>query len=267
MGLESTILVVDDEPHLRKTLTTILQREGYKVTGAAGAKDALQYLQAGAFDLAFLDLAMPGMDGITLLGEIRNYYPDMPVLILTANATLESAIEAVREGARDYLIKPVDPNRITARVKEILNEQQQPKRQRQIMNEIQHLVAELQQIESSPQIGTSALNVLPPTDPSRFLQRGPFTLDLHARHTMINDKFVPLSPSNFDYLVTLIRHSPNPITYERMVREAQGYNLTRIEAQEMARWRIHELRKSIEPDPKKPRYIITVRGHGYRLVT
>ena len=263
----NTIIVIDDEPNLRITLSKILQNEGYSVTGADGANEALQYLQAGAYDLAFLDLEMPGMDGVTLLGEIRKYYPDMPVLILTANATLESAMEAVRKGARDYLIKPVDPPRIIARVKDILTEQQQPKRQREIMGQIQNLVYEMQSLEGGDRITADILNVLPPTDPARFLQRGPFTLDLHARHVTFNDKFIPLSPSNFDYFVTLVRHSPNTISYESMVRESQGYELSRIEAQEMARWRIHELRKALEPNPKRPQYIITVRGQGYRLVT
>jgi two-component system phosphate regulon response regulator OmpR len=267
MVATSTILVIDDEPNLRNTLTKILQNEGYSVTGAEDAGQALQYLQAGAYDLTFLDLAMPGMDGVTLLGEIRKYYPDMPVLILTANATLESAIEAVRQGARDYLIKPVDPPRILARVKDILSEQQQPRRQREIMGQIQNLVYELQSLGEGDRLTPDILHVLPPTDPARFLQRGPFTIDLHARHVTFNDEFIPLSPSNFDYFVTLVRHSPNPISYEHMVRESQGYELSRIEAQEMARWRIHELRKALEPDPKQPRFIITVRGQGYRLVT
>ena len=110
------------------------------------------------------------------------------------------------------------------------------------------------------------LNLRPPTDPTRFLQSGRFTLDLHARHLMLDEKYVQLSPSNFDYLATLLRHSPNPVTYEVLVRESQGYDLTRTEAREMARWRIHELRKAIEVDQKNPKQLITVRGSGYRLV-
>jgi two-component system alkaline phosphatase synthesis response regulator PhoP len=262
-----TILIVDDEKNLRTTLTRIFEKENFDVTTAANANEALKFLEAGAFDLAFVDLMMPGMDGLTLTKEIRSQYPDMPVLILTANATLDSAIEAVRQGARDYLIKPADPPRMVARVKEILSEQTQPKRQREILTQIQMLASELQQIdESTDSMSPTLLSTLPPTDPSRFLQRGPFTLDLHARHLMMENNFVPLSPSNFDYMVTLVRHCPNPITYEGMVKESQGYDLTRQEAREMARWRIHELRKALEPDPKNPQFIITVRGSGYRLV-
>jgi DNA-binding response OmpR family regulator len=261
-----TILIVDDEENLRKTLSRILTREEFDVSSASSGEEALQFLQAGAYDLAFIDLLMPGIDGMTLLGEIRSLYPEMPVLILTANATLDSAIEAVRQGARDYLVKPADPPLIIARVNEILAEQKQPQRQREILFKIQNLVSEFQQLSGRPEdVLTSLPLTLPATDPSRFLQRGPFTLDLHARHLMMENNFIPLSPSIFDYMVTLVRHCPNAVTYEVLVSESQGYEVTRHEGREMARWRIHELRKALEPDPKKPRFIITVRGSGYRL--
>lgn len=263
----STILIVDDEENLRKTLSRILSKVGYSVTTASSGEEGLQLLQAGAYDLAFIDLLMPGIGGVELLGEIRKIYPEMAVLILTAHATLETAIEAVRKGARDYLIKPADPQLILDRVKDILAEQHQPHRQREILNQIQGLVSELREIsQPGEELAGNVLNVRPPTDPTRFLQSGPFTLDLHARHVMLNDAYISLSPSNFDYLVTLVRHCPNAVTYEVLVRESQGYDLTRNEAREMARWRIHELRKALEVDPKNPQYLITVRGSGYRLV-
>ncbi|MBW8010830.1 MAG: response regulator transcription factor [Chloroflexi bacterium] len=266
MTKNGTILIVDDEKNLRNTLSKVLQKENFSVTGASNAQEALQYLQAGSFDITFLDLMLPGMDGLTLLAKIREMYPEMPVLILTANASLESAIEAVRKGARDYLLKPVDPPRIIARINDILKEQLQPKRQREIVGQIQTLVGELQHLRGDVHLSAELLTTLPPTDPARFLKRGSFTLDLHARHVTLDGKLIPLSPTNFDYLTTLIRHCPDPVSYVELVKESQGYELTRIEAQEMTRWRIHELRKAIEPEPKKPQNIITVRGQGYRIV-
>lgn len=266
MPNNGTILIIDDEENLRNTLSKILQKENFSVTGAANAQEALNFLKAGAFDISFLDLMLPGMDGVTLLPKIREIYPEMPVLILTANASLESAIEAVRKGARDYLLKPVDPPQIIARVKDILREQRQPRRQREIVSQIQTLIGEMQHISGDSHLSAELLTTLPPTDPSRFLKRGSLTLDLHARHVTLNGKLIPLSPTNFDYLTTLIRHCPDPVSYVEMVKESQGYELTRIEAQEMTRWRIHELRKAIEPEPKKPQHIITVRGQGYRIV-
>jgi DNA-binding response OmpR family regulator len=263
----STILIVDDEANLRKTLSRILSKAGYTVTTASSGEEGLSLLQAGAYDLAFIDLLMSGMSGVELLKEIRAIYPEMPVLILTAHATLETAIEAVRAGARDYLLKPADPQLILNRVESILDELRQPARQRELLGQIQSLVSELHEIsQPGEEPPVNLMNVRPPTDPTRFLQRGPFTLDLHARHMTFNDTFIPLSPSNFDYLVTLIRHCPNAVTYEVLVRESQGYELTRVEAREMARWRIHELRKAFEEDPKNPKHLITVRGSGYKLV-
>ena len=99
MTTSGTILIIDDEPNLRRSLALILQRAGHTVTTAADAQEALQNMQAGAFDLAFLDLKLPDRSGISLLPELRQLQPDMPILILTANATLETAIAAVRQGA------------------------------------------------------------------------------------------------------------------------------------------------------------------------
>lgn len=262
----NTILVVDDEANLRRSLALILQKAGYSVTCAGNGQEAIQYLQAGAYDLAFLDLKMPDIHGLELLPKLREMYPDMPVLILTAHATLDSAIEAVRKGARDYLIKPVDPGALLARLSEVLAEQRQPKRRREIVTHIQELLAELRQIDGQDLGQTGILATVSSTDPTRFLQRGPLTLDLHARHIKMNDRFIQLSPTAFDYLVTLVRHSPNPVTYETLVMESQGYKTSLNEARDLARWRIHELRKAIEPIPDQPQIIITERGVGYRLV-
>ena len=95
----------------------------------------------------FLDLNLPGMSGIDLLLEVHRQVPHMPVLILTAHAALESAIQAIRLGARDYLIKPVEPVVILTRVAEILAESEQPARKKEIVGQIQTLLAELQKME------------------------------------------------------------------------------------------------------------------------
>ncbi|MEJ2757583.1 MAG: response regulator transcription factor [Anaerolineales bacterium] len=264
--MAASILIVDDEENLRLTLSRILSHAGHTVVTAASGEEALRVLQAGAYDLAFIDLLMPGIGGMDLLKELRQIYPDMPVLILTAHATLESAVEAVRQGARDYLLKPADPKMILDRVDEVLNEQKQPQRLREILSQIQSLVAEMQQYtQPGGEAPANPLNLVLPTDPMRFLQRGPFVLDMHARHFTLDGEYIPLSPTNFDYLVTLVRHAPNPVTYEALVRESQGYDVTLVEAREMSRWRIHELRKAIEDDSKNPKYLITIRGSGYKL--
>ncbi|RME49909.1 MAG: DNA-binding response regulator [Caldilineae bacterium] len=264
MTTPATILVIDDEPNLCRTLALILKKAGYEVRTASNGAEIYRQLEKGEWDLIFLDLQMPDVSGMELLPQIRKAYPETPVLILTAHATLESAMEAVRQGARDYLLKPINPEQILHRIREVLAELQQPRRRREIVSQVQNLIAELRQINGDVPPSSNLL-VLPPTDPARIVQCGPFTLDLHTRHVTLEQRTFTLPPTAFDYLVVLARHAPQPVPYQKLVQEAQGYQTTPIEAREVTRWHIHELRKAIEPDTSRPRYIITVRNVGYRL--
>ena len=266
MGPGYTILIIDDEPNLRRSLGLILQRAGYSVLTAANAGEALQLLQTGSYDLAFLDLKLPDINGIELLPQIKELYPEMPVLILTAHATLDTAIEAVRLGARDYLLKPIDPDAILNRVESVLKEHK-PKRRREITNQLQNLLAELQSIDGQEMPPVISTPITRPADPSRFLKCGSLILDQHTHCVQFGDNSTSLPPSTFDYLVTLVRHAPQPVTYEKLVQESQGYHhLSRAEARDITRWQMHEIRKLLEPDPRHPQLIITVRDVGYRLV-
>jgi len=265
MPLMSTILIIDDEPNLRRSLSLILMREGYQVTCAASAQEALQLLQAGSYDLVFLDLKMPDRDGMSILPEMRRRYPDMPVVILTAHATLNSAMEAVRQGAREYLLKPIQPDRILERTREILSQQEQPARRREILSQMQTLLGELHQIDGATEFNQS-VNVAT-MDAARYLRHGPLTLDLNTQDVLLEDQErITIAPSTFKYLVTLVRHAPHPVSFETLVKESQGYDLSRAEARDLVRGHIHILRKALEPQPSHPRYLITVRDVGYRLV-
>ena len=266
MSTSHSILIIDDEPNLRRSLGLILQRAGYTVTTAPDAAEALHVLQAGAYDLTFLDIKLPDQNGIQLLPQLRELYPEMPVLILTAHATLDTAIGAVRLGARDYLLKPIDPETILNRVENLLNEEK-PKRRREITNQLQDLLAELQSIDHKDAHTETPTKPVLPTDPTRYLKCGPLVLDRHTHSVTYADCNTPLPPSAFDYLVTLARHSPHPVTYEKLVSESQGYeHISRAEAREIARWQMHEIRKLLEPDPRQPKLVITVRDVGYRLI-
>jgi DNA-binding response OmpR family regulator len=265
MTPQNSILIVDDEDHLRRSLSLILQKENYRVEAAGNAEDALNCLQAREDDLMILDLNLPGMSGIDLLIQVHKQFPQMLVLILTAHAGLESAIQAIRLGARDYLLKPVEPVLILTRVAEVLAEREQPTRKREIVGQIQALLAELQKMEGEEMTSATALTTLTSIDPARFLKKGVFELDLHARHAMVNEKYIPVTGIYFNYLSTLLRYAPKAVEYKTLVKESQGYDVAVAEARDLARWRIHELRKTIEVDPEQPQYILTVRGTGYRL--
>ena len=265
MTPQNSILIVDDDNHLRMSLSFILKKENYRVETVTNAAEALDGLSLHEYDLMFLDLNMPGMSGIDLLVEVHRHYPHMPVLILTAHAGLESAIQAVRLGARDYLIKPVEPELIITRVEEILAGSEQPARKKEIVSQLQSLLDELQTINGKDTTPTSPLVTPPPADPTRFLKKGSFELDLDAHHAALDGKYIPVTGIYFDYLATLLRHAPKPVQYKALVKESQGYDATTPEARDLTRWRIHELRKLIEADPQHPQYILTVRGLGYRL--
>lgn len=102
------ILVVDDESSLRLVLSEVLSEEGYQVSCAANAEEALELFSRQSFELVFCDIVMPGMSGIELLKQIKEHYPATEVIIITSHASLETAITALRTGAYDYLLKPFE---------------------------------------------------------------------------------------------------------------------------------------------------------------
>ncbi len=206
---------------------------GYTTGEAGDAQEALQILAAKPFDLIFLDLQMPDRDGLDLLPELLRLSPGIPVLILTANGSLEKAVEALRLGARDYMLKPIEPGQIITRVDDILKDK-----------------------------GQAAA----PDTSGQIVELGPYTLDLIKRQVRLEDQAVPLPSCTFAYLATLARHAPEPVSYQDLVAETQGYKLTKVEAQDLARWRIYRLRKILEADPREPVYILSIPGFGYRLV-
>ncbi len=260
------ILIIDDEPALRQTLAAILKRSGYLPVMAGTGQEGLQKLREDTHSLLFLDIKLPDAMGIDLLPEIHQIDPDLPVIILTAHATLEAAIQAVRGGARDFLLKPIDPPALLDRVNQVLEENKEPHRQKEIISQVQGLLAELGLVPTQALQPVSA--VPESTDPNtgRFLTCGAIKADLHTRHLTIDNNVIALSSSSFDYLVTLMRHSPNSVSFEDLVKESQGYNCSRAEARDITRWHIHKIRKAIETDISDPQHLITVRDVGYRLV-
>jgi len=264
-----SILVVDDDFNLLQSLSYLLKNAGYSVTVSGDPLEALCILKSDPFDLIFLDLKMPKMDGLALLIDIRKLYENVPIFILTAHATLTTAIEALRQGASDYFVKPFKPDGILKRVNEVSDKVRQIRRRYEIEDQIVSLSCELRSLDnanraiSQPELAQQ----IPLADRSRLLQRGSFVVDLHGQHAMLNNEWLKLSPTGFAYLEVLLRSSPEAVSYEDLVHEVQGYNISRSEARNIARWQIYKLRKVIEPDPENPRYVLNVRCYGYRLVT
>jgi DNA-binding response OmpR family regulator len=264
MEIFGSILIIDDEASLRSTLTRIMQNAGCKATSAADGSEALRLLALNAYDLVFLDLRLPDMHGLDILREIRRQYPRLPVVVLTAHGTMNSAMEALHLDATDYLLKPVDPEALIERTRRILQAQLTEKRRQEILNKITLLQAELTGLEN-PSKGELLLHQESGRD-SRHLIIGSLALDLHSRRVLSAGKTIPIPPTSFDYLGVLVRHAPNVVRFQTLVVEAQGYHAEFNEARELAKWHIHVLRQALEQEPKKPRLILNVRGIGYQLV-
>jgi len=117
------ILVVDDEPHIRRVLEAMLGREGFDVVLASDGAEGLRAVESGSIDLVILDLIMPGATGLEVLAKIRTHpkTPDLPVIILTAKGQDADREAAFAGGADDFLTKPFSPRKLVARIREILD--------------------------------------------------------------------------------------------------------------------------------------------------
>src|SRR3972149_11531616 len=105
---DGRVLIAEDEDGLRWVLEKGFRSAGYRVTAVRDGTAALREAEAQPFDLVLLDVRMPGMDGLTLLGRLRTLRPDLQAVIMTAHGTMETAIQAMQRGAYDYLAKPFD---------------------------------------------------------------------------------------------------------------------------------------------------------------
>jgi DNA-binding response OmpR family regulator len=265
MTITGRILVIDDEASLRKTLARVLGSAGFEVTTAESAEQGLDFLKTTPYDLVLTDLRMPGMHGMEALKAIHADHPSLPVILFTAQPDVNSAVEALRHGATDYLLKPIKPEAIIERARAILQKSQNEKRKQEIARQIETLQEEFKRLEEG---GTVESAKPAPTHPEkeRFLKRGALVLDLLTRRVLLNETALNTPPTSFDYLLVLARHAPDVVDYQTLVAEAQGYQTELREAQDLAKWHIHQLRLVIEKDAHKPEYLLNVRGTGYRLV-
>jgi len=264
MSQPGHILIIDDEAALRQTLARILQRAGHEVTTAESGEMALSLIANTAFDVIYMDLRMPGMPGLEALKRIQASHPDLPVILFTAQPDVNSAVEALRLGATDYLLKPLRPQVLVERTQAILSQREKERRRREIQSQIQALQSELKRMENDEE--PRAAPDLAGATNERFVSRGTVKLDLHTRRVTVGGRVVNLPPTAFHYLLALARHAPNVVDYQTLVTEAQGYQAEEREAQELVKWHIHHILQTIEPDPQNPIYIINVRGSGYRFV-
>lgn len=261
MSEYARILVVDDEAPIRLTLSALLKRNGYDITSAENGFEAVDLLERQTFDLLLVDLKMPGMDGMQVVAAARRCQPDIAIIVLTGHGSLETAVEGLHQGVFDYLLKTTEPAQVIERVKSGLQARSQATRQRQLLDVVGQAVQELRgqpapganDAPSGPESGSHLLNV------------GALQINTWRQEATIHGRSLPLTPTEFRVLLCLAEHAGTMLSYTQLVRCAQGYDTSEIEAGELIKPHIHHLRQKLEPDPSAPRYILNVRGKGYLL--
>jgi DNA-binding response OmpR family regulator len=278
MTVENTayILVVDDEGANRYSVSKTLQRVGYVVNEAASGEEALDFVGSQEFDVVLTDIRMPGIDGVELLRRIKETSPDAIVILMTGYASLGTAVEALRLGAHDYLIKPSSSNDIRQSVLRGVERSINLKRRRRLLDTIKNDVFELTRADR--EAATAALDTSPPTDlgPSSYsdmmpemnsgtMQLGPLTVHTGRYQISVDDKPIDLTPTEFDLLLYLAAHRGRVVPCNELVREVRGYTVDEAEAREVIRPHVSNLRRKLKDANQDEDLIVNVRGIGYRL--
>lgn len=253
------ILVVDDEATTRISLAELLRLEGYDVSVAASGEDALEIIDRNPpFDLMVLDIKMPGMDGLQLTEAVQQRSPDTVIILLTAFGTLETAIQALRRGAHDYLLKPCPVSQILESVRKGLSKRYQEQQRKKLVSRLEQALSELRAIEQ-PDVAIA----LPVSSVERYLEVQDVRLDRERHQVWIGDRPVDLTTTEFKLLSYLMERADQVCSPQQLVRQAQGYEADPWGARAIVRVHIRRLRRKLEPDPARPRYIVNVRGVGY----
>jgi DNA-binding response OmpR family regulator len=223
-----------------------------------------------AVDLVMVDLKMEGMDGLTLMEEIKQRWPATVLIILTGYATLESALKALRYGAHDYLLKPSGPEDIKRSVREGLGKRWREVRRKDLLAQIEagvrELTAEGLSIEDAKELEALRDAVLGQPESPPLLEVGPLVIDLRKHMATLNGRPLKLTPVEFGTLTHLAREAGRVVTCSTLVKEVQGYDCHEQEARTIIKTHIRHLRQKLESDPSNPEYILNVRGVGYMFV-
>lgn len=269
MHRRARILMVDDEEAVRFSLEELLTRDGYQVVGVESGERALAALADQRFDLVLLDLKLQGMGGLEVLSALRRQALDTAVIVLTAHGSMETAIQALRQGAHDYLLKPCDAASLRESVRTALLQREREQRQQALLLQVeQSLTASLEEIRAAVVKPLQAPAMGAPTAAGEgpgILRRGGLVID-PAQHLIILDGHkLELSPTDFDLLAYLAEKAPRVVSAQELVQQVHGFACDRFEASDIIRHHIHRIRQTAKRCAGRADFIRTVRGVGYAL--
>jgi two-component system KDP operon response regulator KdpE len=222
------ILLVDDDPAIRRALRTSLNELGFQVTEAMRGEEAIHLARAATFDVVLLDVQMPGMGGVKTLASLRSIAPRLPILMVTVQDSEEQKVEALERGADDYIVKPFGVRECIARIRAVVRRSRAPE--------------------------------LPKDAP---LQIGEIMVQPPTRQVSKAGRPIHLTPTEYDILHFLMLNAGRAVTYGKLLSTVWGTEY-RNEI-DYLRTFVRQLRKKIEDDPSNPRYLLTDAYVGYRF--
>jgi two-component system KDP operon response regulator KdpE len=219
------ILVADDEPSIRRVLRRAIAAQGYEVQVAGDGEEALALFRTWSPDLVVTDLAMPGLDGLELCRRLRKVSA-VPVIVLSVKGDERAKVEALNNGADDYVTKPFGMEELLARIRAGLRRASHP-----------------------------------PADQAAVLAIGDFVVEQSSRTVKVRGDVVRLTPKEYDLLLYFLNHPGRVLTHRVLLGAIWGGDA--VEQSEYLRVFIGQLRKKIELHPAKPEHIVTDPWVGY----
>jgi two-component system, OmpR family, KDP operon response regulator KdpE len=223
------ILVIEDEREIRRFLRASLVTHGYRLAESETGEDGMTQVARQQPDLVLLDLGLPGIDGLDVIRQLREW-TQIPIIILSARGRDADKVNALDAGADDYLTKPFSVSELLARIRVALRH---------------------------------ARGNEEPDEPVFVLES--LRVDFARRQVFVADAEVHLTPIEYRILTTLIKSSGKVLTHRQLLKEVWGPDSV-FETQYLRVYMTH-LRRKIEPDPARPRFLLTEPGIGYRLAS
>src|SRR5438034_6900895 len=220
------ILVVDDEPRIAELARDYLERAGYRVTMAGNGADAVSMARARRPDLIVLDLGLPKMDGLDVTRTLRKH-SNVPIIMLTARVDESDKLIGLELGADDYVTKPFSPKELVARVRAVFR-----------------------RIDAAPERGD-------------VVRAGDVTLDKRRMQATVGERAIDLTGTEFELLATLAGQPGRVFTRAQLLDAIRGVEVESFDRAIDAH--VKNVRRKLEPDPRNPRYILTVHGVGYKF--
>ena len=230
MAQEATILLIEDEPEIRRFLRTTLPAHGFRIYEATTGQEGLIEIKTRNPDLILLDLGLPDMDGEEVIRQVREWTAT-PIIVLSAREQEQQKVAALDLGADDYVTKPFGIKELLARIRTALRHAARP---------------DAEEAESS-------------------FTFGKVRVELARRQVFLAEKEIHLTQIEYKLLTTLIRHSDKVVTHRQLLKEVWGP--LHVDEGHYLRVYMRQLRNKLETTPANPKYLLTELGVGYRLRT